>query len=175
MLTGNLYEVIFSRRFVFCPLYTVPAMLLMIISTLRHMTIRGTKILFESLTAHIEWLTVLQDEQHSRPLGRFRVAPRMNGCPLNGHVALRHVRLAPIVEFQNHFSLHHNAVVETLGAVHEAFAVGFEVHKAADGALGQHGRDDFSGNHLLEALNIGVVVEVGRHGSCRIERCRGIL
>ena len=150
-------------------------MSLMIIGTLRHMAIRSTKILFESLAAHIERLTVLQDEQHPRPLGRVRVAPRMNGGPLDGHVPLRHVRLAPVVEFQHHFSLHHDAVVETLGAVHEAFAVGFEVHEAADGALGQRGGDDPSGNHFLEALDIRVVVEVGRHGGCRIERRRGEL
>ena len=143
-------------------------MLLKIIGTPGHMATRGAKILFESLAAHIEWLTVLQDEQHSRPLGRVRVAPRMNSRPLNSHIALRHVRFAPIVEFQDHFSLHHNAIVETLGAVHEAFGIGFEVHEAADGALGQHSGDDSSRDHFLEALDISVVVEVGRHGSCRI-------
>lgn len=172
-LIGDMYQVVYSRLFVLCSLYSVPAILLVIISTLGHMAIRGTKVLFESLASHIEWLTVLQDEQDSCPLGRVRVAPRMNSGPLNGHITLGHVRLAPIVKFQNHFSLHDDAVVETLGAMHEAFAVGFEVHEAADGALGQHGRDNSSGNHFLKALNIGVVVEVGRHGSGRIQRRRG--
>lgn len=127
------------------------------------------EILLESLTAHVNRITILQNEEHPRPLGGTWVPPGMFGSPLDGDIARLEKSGASIVKLHDDFAGEDDPVVETLGAMHDRLVVGTDIHEAANGTVWLDNGQVTGILKVLVQLHVDIFAQLRRHAVCRVD------
>ncbi len=97
---------------------------------------RRTDILTHLPPPNDQLLTTLQDEKHPRPFRPTHVPPPMIRTPLHRHIPSPQHPRHPFIQYHLHLPFDHDAIIQSLRAMHDGFTVRREIHDARDGARG---------------------------------------